>query len=74
MAAKYYAVRKGRKPGIYRTWDAFSESPSNAISCPPYNFFIYIYSSSVYSALSNSSSLESRFSRSTITFSAISLA
>lgn len=21
MAAKYYAVRKGRKPGIYRTWD-----------------------------------------------------
>lgn len=22
MAAKYYAVRKGRKPGIYRTWDA----------------------------------------------------
>ena len=22
MASKYYAVRKGRKPGIYRTWDA----------------------------------------------------
>ena len=21
MASKYYAVRKGRKPGIYRTWD-----------------------------------------------------
>ena len=22
MVSKYYAVRKGRKPGIYRTWDA----------------------------------------------------
>lgn len=22
MAAKYYAVRKGKKPGIYRSWDA----------------------------------------------------
>ena len=21
MASKYYAVKKGKKPGVYRTWD-----------------------------------------------------
>ena len=38
MSKKYYAVKNGRKPGIYRTWDE-TKNQVDGFSSPVYKSF-----------------------------------